>query len=255
MDKIWNIAKVTLLESSRRKDFYVLAILAGILILGAALFSRFGTEGLGKFVKDVGFSTTNVLATVICVVSAARQFPVEINNRTLYPLLAKPISRGQLLLGKYLGVCLMASAVVLLFSAELYVLFRALGLPVSSTFFQAVYLRVLSMWFITAFVLFFSLVATHAANVTVCLLLTIAMATFSNAILTVISDLEGLSLRLFQALYWLLPHLELFDLSKKEIHGWDPIPAWAIAAITAYAALYSGIFLGFGVLRLRRMAL
>lgn len=255
MEKVLGIAQVTVLESFRRKDFYVLFILAFLLVLGAGLFSRFGVEGLGKFVKDVGFSVTNVLATVLCVVAAARQLPTEIQNRTLYPLIAKPIARWQVILGKYLGVGLMATAVVLLFAIELYVLFRILDLPISGTFYQAVYLRVLSMWIIAGLVIFLSLVMTHAANVTVSLLLCLAMNTFANALLTVMTELEGLSLRIFQALYWILPHLELFDLSKKEVHGWPPAPLWVLAALTVYAAAYSSVFLALAFRRFSRLAL
>jgi ABC-type transport system involved in multi-copper enzyme maturation permease subunit len=255
MEKILGIAHVTLLESFRRKDFYVLFILAFLLILGAGIFSRFGVEGLGKFVKDVGFSITNVLATVLCVVAAARQLPVEIQNRTLYPLIAKPISRWQVILGKYVGVGLMATAVVLLFAVELRILFRILDLPVSSTFYQVVYLRMLSMWFIAALVLFLSLVMTHAANVTVSLMLCLAMATFSNALLTAMTELEGLTLQFFKFLYWVLPHMELFDLSKKEVHDWPAVPLWVLAAMTAYAAAYSSVFLMLACRRFARLAL
>lgn len=111
------------------------------------------------------------------------------------------------------------------------------------------------MWVIAAFVIFLSLVTTHAANVTISLLLTIAMATFNNAILTVMTELEGTALTIFQYLYYMLPHMELFDLSKKEVHGWPPVPLWVLGALTAYAALYSAIFLGLGVRRFSRLAL
>lgn len=255
MEKVLAIAQVTIRESFRRKDPYVLLILTFLIVLGAGMFSRFGAEGLGKFVTDVGFSVTNALAVIICVVTAARQLPVEIQNRTLYPLMAKPVSRAQVILGKYVGVAVMASCVVLFFAVELYVLFRYLGIPVSGTYFQAVYLRVLSMWVIAAFVLFLSLITTHAANVTISLLLTIAMATFNNAILTVMTELEGTLLKVFEYLYFLLPHMELFDLSKKEVHGWPPVPFWVLAALTGYAALYASVFLGLGIRRFSRLAL
>jgi len=104
MEKILSIAKVTIIESFRRKDAYVFIILAFLIVFGAGLFSRLGTEGLGKFVKDVGFTVTNAMAVLICVVAAARQLPVEIQNRTLYPLLAKPVSRFQVFMGKFIGV-------------------------------------------------------------------------------------------------------------------------------------------------------
>jgi ABC-type transport system involved in multi-copper enzyme maturation permease subunit len=255
MQKALRIAYVTILESFRRKDPYVVLILGFLVVLGAGLFSHFGIQGLEKFVKDVAFTVINVFCTIICVVAAGRQLPVEIENRTLYPLLAKPVSRSTVFLGKYLGVGAMASGVVILFSVELLVLFKFLGISIEPVFFQALYLRVLSMWFIAALVLFFSLVMTHAANVTVSILVVMAMNTFANTILTVHSELEGASRYAAETIYWVAPHLELFDLSKKVVHEWPAVPMWVLAAMTGYAVLYSGVFLLLGCLRFRRILL
>ncbi|MFM1918676.1 MAG: hypothetical protein RLZZ303_310 [Candidatus Hydrogenedentota bacterium] len=255
MEKIWGIAQTTITESFRRKDPYVVLIIAALIVFGAGLFSRFGTEGVGKFVKDVGFTVTGGMAVLICVITAARQLPTEIQNRTLYPLLAKPVSRTQVFLGKYLGVCVMASAVVLLFSIELYLLFRFLGIPVSGVFWQALYLRVVSMWIIAGLTLTLSVFLNHAANVTISMLLALAMQTFANTIITVRTELEGLTLRVFDAIYWLLPHLEFFDLTKREVHGYALTPMWVLAFLTLYGVVYSAIFMSFGLRRFARMDL
>ncbi len=251
-EKMLGIAQVTIIESFRRKDAYVILILAALIVFGAGLFSRFGTEGLGKFVKDVGFQITGFLAVFLCVLTAARQLPTEIQNRTLYPLLAKPVSRVQVFLGKYIGVSIMASAVVVLFSLELYLLFWILDVPVSGVFWQALYLRVLSMWIIAALTLTLSVVLNHGANVTVSLLLALAMQTFANTIIVVRTELEGWTLWFFDLMYWVLPHLEFFDLTKREVHGYPLTPLWVLAFLTLYAIAYSLIFMAFGMRRFAR---
>ncbi|HEX73090.1 MAG TPA: ABC transporter permease [Candidatus Hydrogenedentes bacterium] len=255
MERVLSIAHVTILESFRRKDPYIVLILGFVIVLGAALFNQFGIEGLEKFVKDVALTVTNILCIVICVVAAARQLPVEIANRTLYPLLAKPVSRTTVFLGKYLGVGLMSSAVVLLFWAELQALFLLFGISSGVIFYQALFLRILSMWLIAAVVITLSLFLTHGANVTVSLLLCLAMSTFANTILAVHSELEGAARRLAEVIYWVVPHLELFDLSRKVIHEWPSVPIAALAALTAYAVIYSAIFIALGCWRFRRVAL
>lgn len=249
------IARVTVLESVRRKDPYVVLILGAAMVLGAGLFSRFGVEGLEKFVKDVGFSVTTVFSIVICVVATARQLPAEIENRTLYPSLGKPISRTGFYFGKYLGVGLMSCAVVIAFFVLLRLLLLVFGIPVGGVFYQALYLRVLSMWFIAAGVLCLSLFLTHAANVTISLLACMGMQIFAHSILYIHDELDGVSLRLAEALYWVAPHLELFDLSKKVIHGWPPIPMWVLGGMTLYGIVYAAVFFAIGCVRFRRMAL
>lgn len=255
MEKVLGIAQVAVTESFRRKDPYILLILGALVVFGAGLFSRFGTEGLGKFVKDVAFTTTGVMTIFICVITAARQLPAEIQNRTLYPLLAKPVSRTQVFLGKFIGVGVMASAVAVLFWIELYVLFRILDVPVSIVFWQALYLRVVSMWVIAGLALTLSLFLHHGANVTVSLLLAVAMQTFANAIITVKTELEGFSLYLFQTIYWLLPRLEMFDLTAREVHGYPVTPLWVLAFLTVYGAVYSLLFMSAGMYRFARMNL
>lgn len=255
MEKILGISQAAILESFRRKDPYVVLILGFAIVLGAALFNQFGVDGLEKFVKDVALTVTNVLCAVICVVAAARQFPAELANRTLYPLAAKPVGRMSIFLGKYIGVGVMSTAVVLLFWIELLILFKIFGITAGAIFFQALYLRVLSMWLIAALVLATSLFLTHGANVTVSLLLCMAMSTFANTLLTVHSELDGAARKISELLYWIVPHLELFDLSKKVIHEWPAIPAAVLLALTVYTAIYAGLFIGLGCWRFRRIPL
>lgn len=249
------IAQITILESVRRKDAYVVLILATAFVLGAAVMARFGVEGLQKFVKDVGLSITTIFSIVLCVTMAARQMPAEIENRTLYPLLGKPLSRTALYLGKYIGVGIMASLVVLAFFVIVRTVLALFHIPVGSVFYQALYLRVLSMWFIAAVVLCLSLFLTHAANVTVSLLTALCMQLFAHSVLYVHDDLSGAAKAIVEAIYWAAPHLELFDLSKKVVHEWPAVPVWVLADMTAYGCVYAGIVLTVGALRLRRMPL
>ncbi len=255
MKKLFGISQVTVLESFRHKDPYIVLILGFAIMLGAAVFNHFGTEGLEKFVKDVALTVTNVLCTVICIVTAARQFPAELQNRTLYPLAAKPVSRTIIFLGKYLGVATISSSVVLLFWLELFVLFQIFDIHSGLIFVQALYLRVLSMWLISALVLATSLFLTHGANITLSLLLCLAMTTFANTILAVHTELAGPSQRVAELLYWVVPHLELFDLSKKVIHEWPAISSGILAGLTVYAAVYAALFATLGCWRFRRIAL
>ena len=255
MKKTVAVAYVTILESLRRKDPYVVLILGFAMLLGAGVFSRFGVSGVEKFVKDVGLTITTVFSLVICVTAAARQLPTEIQNRTLHPLLGKPISRPGFYLGKFIGVGVMSSAVVIVFFILVRLILLLFKIPVGGVFYQALYLRIVSMWFIVAGVLCLSLFATHGATVTISLLACLCIQMFAHTVLYVHDELTGISLRLAETIYWLAPHLELFDLSKKVIHGWPAVPAWVLLGMTLYGLLYAGIFVAIGCLRLRRMPL
>ena len=91
---------------------------------------------------------------------------------------------------------------------------------------------------------------------TISMLLALAMQTFANTLVTVRTDLQGWSVWVVDILYWaLLPHLELFDLTKREVHNFPAAPLWVLAALTIYAAMYSSIFMAAGMQRFRSMNL
>lgn len=99
------IARATLLETIRRREFYVLFIFMGLFLCGAAVARIVGIENAatGTFILDLGLSLAVVFAYVIAVLTAARQVPDESEARTIYPLLAKPVPRGQYLVAKWLA--------------------------------------------------------------------------------------------------------------------------------------------------------
>ena len=105
--RIWRaIARGVLLESVRRKDLWVIAILGFIIILASSVLGFFGVAGLEVFAKDLAVSVLGLFSTIVAVLTSSRLLPDEIRNRTLYPLLARPITRFDLLMGKLIGAVL-----------------------------------------------------------------------------------------------------------------------------------------------------
>lgn len=104
MKRIWAIAVNTSRESIRNQVLYSV-MLFSVLLIGIA--AAFGSVSLGdtvKFIKDFalfGLSLFGVTATVVLGVTMVHN---ELQRRTIYNLLAKPVGRGEFLLGKYLGL-------------------------------------------------------------------------------------------------------------------------------------------------------
>lgn len=253
---IWlALAHASILEAIRRKDLYVALILAVLMIGAAATMGTFGTNGLEMFLKDVTLTVINLLSVLLAVLFAARQIPEEISRRTVYPLLARPISRGDLIFGKFLGAFALSILGLCLFSAVGVGALAFYGLHVGAIFAQYFLLRLFSLALVVAITLSLSLVMTPGATVTISLLLAVGSATFSQAVL-LLDGTAGATARAFlRGSYYVLPHLDLFDLSKKVSYGWNPIPAGIILTLFVYAAVYSALFLALGALRFRKQAL
>jgi len=181
--------------------------------------------------------------------------PYELEHRTLYPMLAKPVGRFQFLVGKFAGIMEMATVALLMFLVVAGIVFALFGIPPRGVFFQYIYLRWLSLFVICSMTLCLSLILTHAANVTISLLICFAASVFTRTVIILHNSLSPWQQKLLATAYWMFPHLDLFDLSKRVIHGWPPAPAWALGYMTLYALIYTGIFLGLGYLRFRRQPL
>ena len=252
---IWLVAKATILETLRRKDIYVVLILAVVIIGSAGLYNFFGIRGLQKFLKDIALSTINILVIIITVVITAKQLPQELEQRTIYPMLAKPISRLQFLLGKYLGALIMSTATLIAFGVIFLIVLAIVHASTGIILLQAFYLRFLSLALISALTICLSLFLTHSANVTIMLLFCLGASIFSRTMTIVYYKFSSGLQFLLKSLYFAIPHLDLFDMSKKVVHNWQPVPLWVLLALTVYAFIYIFIFLTIAEIRFRRRML
>jgi ABC-type Na+ efflux pump permease subunit len=102
--RIWAIGINTLTELVRLKVFYFMFIF-GLLLLGGALLSvNFSFEEEFQMLKDVGLGAMSIFTALLAIVTTAMLLPKDIEDRTLYTILAKPVHRFEYLMGKLLGV-------------------------------------------------------------------------------------------------------------------------------------------------------
>ncbi|HEU4752611.1 MAG TPA: ABC transporter permease subunit, partial [Armatimonadota bacterium] len=211
-------------------------------------------RGLETFLRDIVLSVVNLLSTAICIWLSARQVPEELTRRTLFPLLARPVRRFDVLLGKFAAVWLLSCFALLVLAAAAWanlVLFHATIGPI---FWQYLYLRALSFGPIAAMTIALSLVFSPAASVIFAGLLTLFATTFARSLYDTIQDGGPAAQAVLKPVYFLLPHLDLFDLSQRAAYNYPPIALWVLGVLLLYAGAYVIVFLGLGNLRFRRMA-
>jgi len=257
----WNnilaIAGVVIKELCRRKDFYVLFVLTALITLAMGSVSFFSEDKIVRYVKELCLFLIWIASLVIAITTAARQIPVERENRTLFPLLAKPVTRNQLLLGKFLGCWLAVGLSLLAF----YVFFGVIAgtkeheWPVLN-YFQAATLHWFMLGVVCAMTLLGSLVfAAPSSNNTITFAVSVGILLVGRHLNKIALKLEEPTQTVVYAIYFALPHLELFDVRDLIVHNWGLI-RWDIwAAALAYAAVYAALFLGLACLRFRHRAL
>lgn len=255
MRKVWLIAKTILIEALRRKDVYVIALIAALLILFVGVFRFFGISSLHKFFREVSLTVMNWATMIIVILLAARQLPREFESRTIYPLMAKPVSRLHFLVGKLVGTLLAAAIAYVIFMGAFFIGQWQIGVPlVWATFLQMVYLHFVALAILGALTLMLSTVMTHSATLTVAFLFfvlsQIAITPFIH--LYYYQDIGEWMRRLLVVLNYAVPQLALADLTTKVVHDWPPVPAWVLGFWTVEAAIFVAVFFTISFLTFRK---
>ena len=160
------LARSVLLESLRRKDLWVVAILGFVIIIAASTLGFFGFDGLEIFAKDLAVTVLGLFSTIITVLTACRLIPDEIKNRTLYPLLARPITRFDLLLGKLMGAVLVTWISFLILCALTAIALTVFHVQFNLIMLQYVFAKMIGLVVICAVSMTLSIYLTPNASAT-----------------------------------------------------------------------------------------
>ena len=246
-------------ESVRDKVLYNLVLFAIVLIGASYLLGQLTAGQDVKIIKDLGLSATSVFGLFIAVFIGIGLVSKEVERRSVYSLLAKPIHRYQLVLGKYAGLTLTLAVNVGVMAAALYlVLFymsrgvtpeaqRAWDAPaLDPGLLKAIVLIFVELMVITAIAILFSTFSTPILS---------AAFTFGLFIVGHFSaDLRNFdqvvdspaAVRLARGLFWVLPNLAQFDVKSQVVHA-EPVPLGYVALTAGYAALYIAMLLTIAV--------
>jgi ABC-type transport system involved in multi-copper enzyme maturation permease subunit len=257
MNTIFALSSIVIKELYRRKDFYVLFVLTAVitLLLGSVQF--FNDHNIIRYLKEICLLLIWISTLVVAIVTTARQIPAERELRTIFPLLAKPVSRAQVIVGKFAG-CWFACGLALL---TFYLFFGVLTgsrehhWPLLN-YFQAFGLQWAMLGIITALVLFGSVVfAAPSSNATISFIVVIGILLLGRHLNQVALQQSEPLRSVVYTLYFLIPHLEWYDL--RELLAFEqPLLPWSICGLDAlYAAFYTATLLFATWLVFRRKAL
>lgn len=257
MRNILAISGVVIRELYRRKDFYVLFVLTILITLVMGSVNIFNDDKIVRYLKELCLLLIWISSIVIAIGTTARQIPAERESRTLFPLLAKPVSRTELLLGKFWG-CWMACGLALLCFYAFFGLLcgaREHSWPLAH-YVQAVLFHWMGLGVVTAMVLAGSLVfAAPSSNSTICFVVSAGILLLGRHLNSVARQMAEPSASILYVIYFAIPHLEFFDLRDLLIHRW-PLIAWPIwFGGLLYGAVYVAFFLTIGCLVFRRKSL
>ncbi len=246
MRRMWTMATIVWLEMLRRKDIYVLLVMLAALLVALIAMDLFGLGQVTGYVKDIGLLVAWVLGWILAVNTSVRQLPQEETRGTVFALLAKPISRWEVVTGKWLGAWAVVAAATFTFYLVTWgvVTVKGGGFPPLALV-QAALLHAVALAVVVAIGIAISTRMNADAAAASTYVLTGAAFVIVPRIPVLLAVSSGLSGQLLSGLYYLLPHFELFDMRRRLVHGWGPADGLTVAAVVAYGVLLT---LGFLVL-------
>jgi len=246
MRRIRTIAFIVWIEMVRRKEIYVLLILLGAMLFTLVSLNIFGLGNIIGFVKDAGLLAAWLFGWILTVNCASRQLPLEESRGTILPLLAKPIKRGELIIGKWLGAWMVVSAAVSCFYLlTLLILWGYGGSFDLFTLAQALVLHVMALGIVASIAIALSTRMNYDAAATLTYVATAAMFILVPRVPELVFHARGWRQTSLLILYGALPHFELFDMRQRVIHQYGSIPLTIFGTIIMYGVVLVSIMLCF----------
>ncbi len=248
--KVMAIAANTFKEAIRDRILYLLLAFA-ILMIGASRILSLLTVGAEeRIVKDIGLASISLFGVATAIFVGVGLVFKEIEKRTVYTLICKPIRRSQFILGKYLGLVMVLAVNLTIMTLVFYGLLLWRGwLDLAIT--RAIVLIFVELLMVTAIAILFSSFSTP-------ILSSLFTVTFylighlSWGLQLLAGRVQGeLGKTVCRVLYRVLPNLEALNVKGMVVHGVQ-VPLSQVAFGVIYGVSYAVIFLALAALVFRR---
>ena len=255
MTVLWPIALITFKEGMRNRVFYSISLIA-VLLTGAILsLTSMIPHDRGKAAVDLILFVVSFSGLLLVLFIGTNILSKDLDKRTIFVVLSRPISRSQYIVGKFLGMAMLVLATMIVLSlaavVSLLILYK-----ISPDYFQRIS-------FTTVFLaLAFIYLMLNMVSALSFLFASFTSSSFTTLVLTLISYIIGQSLaavkglvessqtagiqvssvtmKVVQVAYYVFPNLSFFDIKAQAAHGL-PVPYSYIFWTACYGVIYTGI--------------
>jgi Cu-processing system permease protein len=249
LNRIAAVAANTFREAVRERVLYNLVFFAMIMTFSGLLLGQLSIRQDEKIIKDVGFASIDLFGTAIALLMGVGLVGKEIERRSLYPLLAKPLTRSEFFLGKFAGLAFTLLVNVSAMTAGLYATLWATGRSANAGLLGAVFPLYLGFLLVVALAMLFSTMTSSTLAAVCTLGLTLA-GRYSDVIRNIREVAPEAPRLVVDALYYAVPNFQNFDFKTRVAYG-DAIPFQVLGWVGLYALLYVTTVLGLGLLIFR----
>ncbi|MBF0118224.1 MAG: ABC transporter permease [Desulfobacterales bacterium] len=241
MGKIVAISMNTFRESIRDRVLYSLIVFSFLMLAFSILLANITIGDPIKIVKDFGLAVISLFGVLITIFVGIGLLYKEMERRTIYVILSKPITRWQFLLGKYLGLSITLAVEVFIMTFAFFCLCFYYENIISWELLKAI----VPIFFELLLILSIAIVFSSFSSTFLSGLFTLSIFVighFTQDIKILAASNESLFFKkLSQVIYYILPNLENLNFKARVVHNL-PLPYKEIFFSILYSVVYS-IFL------------
>ena len=247
--RVLAIAENTIRESLRNRIVYaLLGTTALVMCLSLVLgWVTVEVEDKLRIVANLCLSAIVLFGTIASIFLGTNLIYQEVQQRTIYTLLARPLSRGEFIAGKYLGLVAVNGICLVATGSFFLVFFLLNGGEITLTIIEALYMTFVELAVVTGIALLFSVIAHPIEGAVFAFVVTMVGHSTSDLIALgeeivarekgQISFVTNLTLKLLDLLYIVLPNLSNFNL-RTEAAASIAVPVSLLGQSTLYALIY-----------------
>jgi Cu-processing system permease protein len=246
--RVISISKNTFREAIRDRILYNLVVFV-LLIIACAILLGDLTDGQEvRTITNIGLNAMLLFGTFIAIFAGVGLVSKEIEKRTVFAIFSKPVTRGEFVIGKYLGLCLTLLINVTIMGAGLSLaLVYVGGSKMAATIWGSILLIFLELTILTAVAIVFSSFSSPALSALLTFFVFI-IGHLSSSLRDLAAALGSRAVVLFfDVIYYLLPNLSHFSFRTEAANGLVPSPEMILGA-TMYAIVYVAILTSVTVL-------
>jgi ABC-type transport system involved in multi-copper enzyme maturation permease subunit len=237
MRTLWTIARYTFLQQIRNRLYLVVALFAALMMGASVLLGALAADQEIRVILDLGLATTEIFGLVAALLGSVTLVLEEMETKTIYLILTRPLARPFYLVGRFLGLVSAVWASMVAMSLFHVLLLYLKGWETDPQVFIAFPLMALKIMVMTGLTVLCSLAFSSAPTATVFSLLFWVMGHFGPELKFMAEKSGGATVALAGVVQAVIPNLTILNLRDVLEVSWSA--PWPIARAGAYAALYT----------------
>lgn len=240
--KIRTIIVSTFKEAVRGRIFVVILAFSIVLLVGSVVLVPLSLGEERKILMDIGLGGISIFGVMLAILIGSQLVFNELERKTIYFIISKPVKRETFIVGKFLGLVLTLGIVVALLTLWFYIILFLLTRLHPVSLLVAILLSFLEITLVTALSIFFSTLTSPILSSVLTFFLFVIGRLAPDILLLAGKVKEPISRNLLRFIYYIIPNLSNLNVRGKVVHM-ESVSRNHILFAVSYALIYIIILL------------